>query len=223
MSLEELYENDGFVVVSNLFDSDECENLKIEGQRILAEKALPEASVYVHASVSSELYSQYHRDPRLINLISKLMPTGVMFLSDKIVVKTSEKTFATPWHIDRFYWPETRPKLSVWIPLDDANEDNGTLTVVRGSHKKNWTKQTKALPNGEFLYQVADQDVNKDDVVICNVLRGSAIVFSDLLLHGSTENRACIDRFALISTYHAPVDDEEFDLSFPAREKLVLQ
>ncbi|UJR36835.1 hypothetical protein I4U23_029548 [Adineta vaga] len=149
------------------------------------------------------------------------MPDGVMFLSDKIVVKTADKTFATPWHMDCFYWTNTRSKLSVWIPFDDATGDNGTLTVVRGSHKKKWTMINEALPNGEFVFQIANNDINKDDIVICSVKRGTGIFFSDQLVHGSTKNDAGIDRYTVINTYHAPADDEPFDLGFPARETIL--
>jgi hypothetical protein len=224
MSLNDIfdrYEQDGFVIIPDLIDGDECNRFKIEAQQVLKEKAHPDASVYVHASVASPLYQQFHKDPRLVDLLKKIMPDGVMFLSDKIVVKTADKTFATPWHIDYFYWPNTRPKLSVWIPFDDANSDNGTLTVVRGSHKKNWTMINKGLPNGEFIYQVADNEINDDDVVTCIVKRGTAIFFSDRLVHGSTSNTARIDRYTVISTYHAPAVDEPFDLDFPARQILV--
>lgn len=219
--LADRYEHDGFIIIPNLINDDECDKLKVEAAKILKEKAHPDASVYVHASVASPLYQEYHRDPRIVNILKKIMPNGVMFLSDKIVAKTSEKTFATPWHIDAFYWQNTRPKLSVWIALDDANADNGTLTVVRGSQKKDWTLINQSLPNGEFFYQISDDVINKDDVVICTVKRGAAIFFSDRLVHGSTSNIAQKDRYTVISTYHAPGDDEPFDLDFPAREILV--
>ena len=214
----ERYEQDGFIIIPELIPGDECDRLKREAEAVFQQKAKPDASVYVHVSVASELYRQFHKDPRIVSVLEKLMPQGVMFLSDKIVVKTADKTFATPWHIDRFYWPGTRPKLSIWMPLDDVNANNGTLTVVRHSHKKEWKMVTKGLPNGEFLYEVDNDEINGDDVVICTVKRGSAIVFSDLLVHGSTSNVARTDRYTIISTYHAPTDDEPFDLGFPARE-----
>ena len=215
------YEHDGFIIIPGLINSEECDKFKIEAQKVLKERASPNASVYVHASIASSLYQQFHKDPRLVNLLKKIMPDGVMFLSDKIVVKTADKTFATPWHIDCFYWPNTRSKLSVWIPFDDVDANNGALTVVRGSHKKNWTMIKKPLSNGEFVYQVADSEINPDDVVTCTVKCGAAIFFSDRLVHGSTSNTACKDRYTVISTYHAPADDEPFDLDFPAREVLI--
>ena len=215
------YERDGFLIIPDLISGEECDRLKTEAKKILHQKAQSDLSVHVHASVSSPLYHEFHNHGRITDILKKIMPNGVMFLSDKIVVKTADKTFATPWHIDCFYWPNTRPKLSVWIPFDDATADNGTLTVIRGSHKKDWGMISKALPNGEFVFQVADTDINKHDVVVCNVKRGAAIFFSDRLVHGSTPNSAGIDRYTVISTYQAPADDEPFDLAFRAREVLI--
>lgn len=214
------YEQQGFIVIPNILDESECENLKCEARKIIENNSKADASVFLHASHNSEVFTQYHRDRRLLNVLNKLMLDGIMFLSDKVVIKTAEKTFPTPWHIDRFYWPETRAKLSVWIALDDANADNGTLTVVPRSHLKNWTMKTEALANGEFLYQIPETEINPEHIVICNVKRGSAVIFSDRLVHGSTSNLAGIDRFTVISTYHAATEDEPFDLAFPAREIL---
>ena len=55
-------------------------------------------------------------------------------------------------------------------------------------------------------------------MVTCAIKRGTAIVFSDRLVHGSTPNTAAKDRYAIIGTYQAPGEDEEFDLNFPARK-----
>lgn len=215
------YEQDGFLIIPDLITDEECDQLKLEAQKVFNNHAKPNASVYVHASVVSPVFCQFHQHPRLLDVLKKLMPNGVAFLSDKVVVKTADKTFATPWHMDCFYWPGTRSKLSVWIPFVDANADNGTLTVVRGSHTKEWTMIQRGLSNGEFLFEVADNEINPDDIVVCTVKRGSGIFFSDRLVHGSTTNTACTDRFTIINTYHAPADDEPFDLDFPARRVLV--
>ena len=68
---------------------------------------------------------------------------------------------------------------------------------------------------------MADNDICDDDVVVCAVKRGTAIFLSDRLVHGSMSNTAQKDRYTVISTYHAPADDENFDLAFPARQVLI--
>ncbi len=220
-SLAARYAQDGFVVIPDLLSGAECDRLKVEARQVLDHHAKPGASVYVHVAVVSPAFRALAEDPRVVAILKPVMPQGVMFLSDKIVYKAPDKTFPTPWHIDCFYWRNTRPKLSVWIPLDDATAENGTLTVVPGSHNKDWRMVKMGLPSGDFQYEINGGDWREGDVVTCAIQRGTAIIFSDRLVHGSTRNTAGKDRYAIISTYHAPAADEPFDRDFPARKVLV--
>ncbi len=215
------YERDGFVILPDLLNAEECDTLKAEARRVLDSFARPKASVHLHMAATSPVFRALSEDTRIVTALRAVMPHGVMFLSDKIVYKSADKTFATPWHVDFFYWLNTRPKLSVWIPLDDATADNGTLTVVPGSHRRDWRMVKKALASGDFEYEIAGGTWSDGDVVTCAIKRGTAIIFSDRLVHGSTANTAGRDRYAIISTYHAPALDEPFDLDFPARKVLV--
>jgi ectoine hydroxylase-related dioxygenase (phytanoyl-CoA dioxygenase family) len=215
------FERDGFVVIPDLISAEECDTLKAEARRILDASDQPGASVHLHMAVTSPRFRALAEDPRVVGALSEVMPHGVMFLSDKIVYKSPDKTFPTPWHIDCFYWRNTRPKLSVWIPLDDAAAENGTLTVVPGSHRKDWKMVKMGLPSGDFVNEISNADWRDGDIVTCNIKRGTGIIFSDRLVHGSTSNTAGKDRYAIISTYHAPAADEPFDLDFPARKVLV--
>lgn len=221
-NLAACYQRDGFVIVPNLIDAEECDRLKVEARQVLDRHAKGGRSVYVHVAVVSPMFRALTEDPRLIKVLRPIMPHGVMFMSDKIVYKSPEKTFPTPWHIDAYYWRNTRPKLSVWIPLDDATAENGTLTVVPGSHQRDWRMVKRDLSGGdEFGNAIEDTDWKNGDVVTCAIKRGTAVVFSDRLVHGSTPNTAGRDRYAIISTYHAPAPDEAFDLEFPARKVIV--
>lgn len=213
------YAADGYVVVESLLSGAECDTLKEEARRVLHERGGQKASVYVGAAVHSAAFRKLADDPRVIELLRPLMPNGVMFLSDKIVFKSGEKTFATPWHIDAFYWAGTRPKLSVWIPLDDVSAANGALKVVRGSHRHEWSAGTGNLETtgGEFGNVIREESWDAADEVICELPRGSAVIFSDRTVHASCPNTAGADRFTIISTYHAPAEDEPFDTQFAAR------
>ena len=212
------YERDGFFIMPDLLTAAECDRLKVEARKVLDEHAKPNASVHVHVAVVSELFRHLAGDQRMVDLLRPFLPEGIMFLSDKIVYKAPDKTFPTPWHVDFYYWRDTRPKLSVWIPLDDATAENGTLTVVPGSHKRDWRMVKMNLPSGDFGFTIDNGDWQDGDVVTCAIKRGTAIVFSDRLVHGSTPNTAGKDRYAIIGTYQAPGQDEEFDLNFPARK-----
>ena len=213
------YERDGFYIRERLLTEAECADLKTEAMRVMREHAKPTHSVYVGAAVVSPVFYKWADDPRVVAILRAIMPEGVMFMSDKIVFKSAEKTFASPWHIDAFYWRGTRPKISIWIPLDDANADNGTLIVVPGSHQRDWENVEGDITktNSEFGQEIARPQWAKSHEVICNIPRGSAVFFSDRLAHASCPNTAGRDRYTIISTYHAPAPGEPFDLHFPAR------
>lgn len=213
------YTRNGFYIRERLLTEAECDELKAEAVRVLRERAKPAASVYVGAAAVSPLFYKLADDPRVVAILRAILPGGVMFLSDKIVYKSGAKTFATPWHIDAFYWRGTRPKLSIWIPLDDASADNGTLIVVPGSHTRDWDHVAgdSTKTNNEFGREIARRQWAESDEVVCNIPRGSAVFFSDRLAHASCPNTAGRDRYTIISTYHAPAIDEPFDLHFPAR------
>jgi len=199
--LTRAYEREGFFVVDRVLGPDECERLKHEALRILQRD---QKSVLVGVAAMSPVYRDLSQDPRLLDRIAPLMPDGITFQSDKFVYKNGAQRFATPWHTDNQYWANRRPKLSVWIPLDDVGEANGTLKVIPGSHKRDWpqVQVDGAESNGEFKNRIDETKVPEDQQVVCELNRGSIVVFSDALLHASTPNTSGQDRYAIISTYH---------------------
>jgi len=217
------YERDGYYVAHGLLTPQECEQLKVEAMRVLREVGKPGATVYVGVAVASPVYYKLAHDPRIVSVLEKIMPDGVAFLSDKFVFKSGDKKFATPWHYDAAYWPNTRSKLSVWIALDDCSKDNGALKVVRASHKREWKHilSDKKATNNEFDTVISDSQWTPTDEVVCEIKKGGAIFFSDRTVHASCENPSGQDRYAIISTYHAATEDEPFDVRFKARHVIV--
>ena len=187
---------------------------------MLKEHARPGATVYVGCAVVSRVFNELAGHPAILRVLEQIMPEGIEFLSDKLVYKTAAKAFATPYHVDASYWKNTRPKLSVWIPFDDVSEENGTLTVVPGSHLREWRHRLTAGINNEFTEAIENGEIPEGQVVTCKIERGTAIVFSDRLVHGSTSANGMKERYAIISTYHAP-GEEPFDLNFEARKVLL--
>lgn len=213
------YSRDGFCMVPDLLTPVECRALKAEAQRVLREHATGKATVFVGAAYVSPLFYELASHPKIVEVLSEIMPDGIAFLSDKIVFKSREQHFATPWHNDAFYWRDTRPKLSIWIALDEVTADNGALKVLPGSQTHEWgaLQSDGASTNREFTNVVQEITWRPDEEVVCELPIGGAIFFSDRLLHASMPNTSGADRFSLISTYHAPAGDEEFDLQFKAR------
>lgn len=217
-SLSTKYKRDGFLIATDLLKPHECEQLKVEGLKVLQEHAKPGSTVFVGAAAASPMYYQLASDPRIVSILRHIMPDGIMFMSDKLVFKSGILPTPTPWHCDIAYWKNTRTKLSVWIALDNVTAENGALKVLPGGHLQEWQHdQPEQTPGVEFNNRIQDLNGQDSHTITCEMSAGSALFFSDRLPHSSHPNSNGADRYSIISTYHAPAPDEEFDLSFPAR------
>lgn len=215
------FARDGFAVIPDLLPAGEIAGLKRECQALVTAHAAGR-SVLVGASLRGAGCAAVATGQRTQAALAPLMPEGIAFLSDKIVLKDAACRAATPWHQDVAYWPGTRPKLSLWIALDAVDEGNGALRVLPGSHRAAVGHRELAaghIPDGSFRHALPLGDDPPGALTVA-LPAGWAVAFSDLLIHGSHPNRTGGDRLSLIGTYHAPGADEGFDLGFPGRRVL---
>ena len=97
--------------------------------------------------------------PFVVKGISQL--TGaedLMVWHDQIQYKPANDGGATRWHQDAPLWPIILPNtpVSAWIPFDDADEENGCMWMVPGSHK--WGDQMEFLRTQHHLDQLEHFD-----------------------------------------------------------------
>jgi phytanoyl-CoA hydroxylase len=206
--VKEGFHRDGYIVLENLFGSEEVGDIKTEIKTILQEvekdrgKKATDNGVYVGLSARSELCKNFAADRRIVDILQQIIGDHVLFLSDKVVYKNADNDFGSPWHQDWPYW-EGDHKVSIWIALDDASPDNGCLKVIPGSHLKGFIAHTGADSTGKgFGHQFRQEDIDESNAVSLSVKAGTAVFFHDLLLHSSYPNRSGKDRWALISTYN---------------------
>jgi ectoine hydroxylase-related dioxygenase (phytanoyl-CoA dioxygenase family) len=110
------------------------------------------------------------------------------------------------WHQDDAYYvkqSQSRTRMSVWVPLQDAHEENGCLWIVPGSHE--WGLQEhKSKSYGQCRLSMVDdaiREVLDRRAIPVPVKAGSAVLFSALLWHGSKGNHTEQVRRAFITSY----------------------
>ncbi len=59
----------------------------------------------------------------------------VRLMQDQILIK-EPGDHASPWHVDRDYWPIDAAACSVWVPLHDVSVSMGPIEYVAGSHRR---------------------------------------------------------------------------------------
>lgn len=76
--------------------------------------------------------------------------------------------------------------VSVWIPLVDVSRDNGTLEVVKGSHKNLCMYRSPSIP---WVFDHLNDTLKKKYLVPFRLKAGQAAIIDDGILHWSSENK----------------------------------
>lgn len=84
--------------------------------------------------------------------------------------------------------------ITVWCPLSDTNEQNGTLQVVEGSHK---LVPDISGPWGNPFFKNFEEELIEEYLKPISCTAGEAVVFDDSLIHWSSRNSSDSPRVAI--------------------------
>ncbi|PHR74620.1 MAG: hypothetical protein COA67_00665 [Lutibacter sp.] len=84
--------------------------------------------------------------------------------------------------------------VTIWIPMQDTNEFNGTLEVIPGSHKI--SKNITCL-HEPYFFDKFETELKRKYFQTINLKKGQAIIFDDKLVHYSKTNQSSKSRRAL--------------------------
>lgn len=220
----ERYRRDGFTLGPKLLSGLQCERLCEEVERVIRDrdrKDIPQPIscnnlsgndatpvwqiVNIHRA--SEPFMWLLHTPAFVDAAAALTAAKELRLfHDQVQYKPKSVGGATPWHQDSLYWPPLTPKdeqITAWVALDDADVDNGCMSMVPGSHR--WGDQIRFLHSlaktfdADGFQKVFPAEFNGDPVkpVYAPVKRGYVHFHHPLCWHGSHENRSGRPRRAL--------------------------
>ncbi|MFC0181891.1 Phytanoyl-CoA dioxygenase (PhyH) [Pseudarcicella hirudinis] len=132
----------------------------------------------------------------------QLLGQSFRLFHDQLFCKPARHGGVVAWHQDYSYWTFTKPMhhLTCWIGLDDANEENGCLYFVPGSHKWGLLPITGLAGDMNAVKEILDKDqLISFENKVANVLpKGYASFHHPLTMHGSYENSSARPRRAVV-------------------------
>jgi ectoine hydroxylase-related dioxygenase (phytanoyl-CoA dioxygenase family) len=152
---------------------------------------------------ASDPFKKLMSQPQITEGLAQLTNASELRIwHDQIQYKPPQKGGVNMWHQDAPYWPIIAPmtEVTAWVALDDADETNGCMSMVPGSHL--WgdnidflhtLKSYEAMP-GEF-------DGHPINVVRCPVQKGEVHYHHALTWHGSHANTSGRPRRAIALHY----------------------
>jgi len=218
----DFYKEWGYLIGPNTIDAASIEDLKEEATAIVSGKrGEVEGAGLNHDELSEEQllkkYAAIHfphkisplikdsaSDKKIADVLSQIVSPNVKCLQTMLFMKAPGKK-GQAWHQDEYFIPtRDRSLIGVWLALEDADEENGCLWVIPGSHKDGFIRKRVENTNEEFAdVECAHLDpYTKDDYLKVEVKSGSVIYFNGYLLHMSLKNKT-ENRFrrALVSHY----------------------
>lgn len=134
------------------------------------------------------VFERIVRSPRILDVVEDLIGPDIFLQADQMFMKPPFHGSAAGWHQDSASWPGLLPadQVTVWIALDEATSENGCLRYIRGSHKL-------GLVLKEFVPQIIEQSVPRDEVVVPVPARG-AVIHHTLTFHSSGRNETAMRR-----------------------------
>lgn len=143
-------------------------------------------------------------DPRITSLAADLLGEQLVCWGSHLFAKLPNDGKEVPFHQDAVYWPMTPSRsVSVWLAIDDVDEDNAAMRFLPGSHLDGpLHHHVRDLDGTRVLGQEVDSQerVGRDEYV--NAMpAGYASLHSDMLLHGSAANRSQRRRAGLTLRY----------------------
>ena len=138
---------------------------------------------------------------RTDSIASQLIGKDISLDYDQFLAKRPKKGGAKfAWHQDLGYWPTGTPdtiRTTCSLALDDADQDNGCLQVVPGSHLESELRPHRPMLSAsgdagdrEESHTLTAELKESDEVILLPVKRGSVSVHNEKIVHGSGGNQS---------------------------------
>lgn len=161
----------------------------------------------MHAERIVPPLDRLNQSARALDVVRHLLGYDVGLYHSKLLLK-DPGGFEVPWHQDYAYWAQWSPhpcQVNCMVYLDDADDENGCLRVVPGSHRHGAIAHGHSPVHGDFHAALEAVDVGAARSLPGPA--GTAIFFGPLLFHASRRNGSARHRHSYTTVYTNPLID----------------
>jgi len=215
------YHHDGFVIPD--FKMPENDLLEIEKKHFDLIKEYPEYINYCPAILlKDETFLKYCMNAQILKFVEQLIGNHFALWNSSFFAKPAYNGFETPWHQDGQYWPiSPLATCTVWLAIDDANEENGCLRFIKGSHKDKKLKQHSRnnKTNLTLHQELSKEELDESKKVSLILKRGQISLHDVYMVHGSKENKSPKSRRAMTMRFMPLTSKFNHDFVFDSDPK----
>lgn len=208
----ETLEQDGVLVLPNLFTSEEVERIRQRLPRVYAqdtsanirEKSSGEVRTAMGLHLRDDIFARLVRHPRFVEPAMQILGSEVYIQQVKVNVKAAFSGEPWQWHYDfaTHHREDGVPEplaLNLHLFLDDVTEFNGPLYFIRGSHRYEPPPATLDTTSTSYPLWVVDPTrvralVEEGGLIAAKGATGTGLIFGDTMVHASPSNISPWDR-----------------------------
>lgn len=220
LSQEQLsdFENNGFLVIPDLFSIEEVAALRSAMDRVfdeehpgnIREKKSGVVRTAMGLHLRDQTFARLVRHPRLVKPAQQIAGKDLYVQQVKINVKAAFDGELWQWHQDfaTHHEDDGSPlplALNLHVFLDDVTEFNGPLYFLKGSHRFGSVATRHDTVSTSYPLWVVEEEKVREISKTCSMVSatgraGTALIFGDCLVHGSPGNISPSNRsiFSLI-------------------------
>jgi non-heme Fe2+,alpha-ketoglutarate-dependent halogenase len=201
------FNKDGYVAPLDVYSSSEITAIREYFDALLQRVVAAGGNSYSISSAHLTYGPVYDilTNPKIVDYVADILGDNVIAWGSHFFCKMPRDGKAVAWHQDASYWPLSPSKaLTVWLAIDDADQENACMKFIAGSHHKgHLTYRPSDAAEHNVLNQSIDNAEQYGEVVLDELKAGQASMHSDLLLHGSEANQSDRRRCGLTLRYCA--------------------
>jgi phytanoyl-CoA hydroxylase len=205
LSLKESFDRDGFVHIPGFLSPTDLADVHLNLDRYKREVAptLPANRVLYDQVEDEQLLKQlvdmqdadgffggWLKNDHIGRLASDLLGETAAPQTLEYFEKAPRRGTPTPPHQDGYYFCLKPSKaLTIWVAVDDCDDDNGCLYYVRGSHREGIINHESSSVTG-FSQGLPAQHRNRREAVAMHVAAGDCLIHDSATIHYAGPNRS---------------------------------
>lgn len=198
------YNSDGFVQPFDVFSPAEIADIRAYVDGLMRDLGVAGAyGINCYQARLSGLWD-IATDPRILDHVQDIIGPDILCWATAILSKAPHDPKAVPWHQDASFWAlDPARTVTVWLAIDDADEENSAMRFIPGTHRHGVLQMHKTGAAAVFHKETAEAEAL--GAPFTNTLRAGQIsLHADMLVHGSLANSSNRRRCGLTLRYCPP-------------------
>ena len=187
------YKEEGYFAPIDVLTKDEAEEVKKEIEYI--EKKWPNeieglGRNYVH--LISPVLDKVSHNSKILDAVESIIGKDILVCGTTLFIKNPDKKGFVSFHQDaKYIGLEPHNWVTGWLAVTDANEENGCMRMLKGSHKKDLKFHDQKFDENNLLTRgqtIENVPINETTPVILKA--GQLSLHHPTIIHGSGLNKS---------------------------------